>query len=137
MIRILLFGYKAQFVCLTWSQCTSLYFNVSNGLSQGSILSPKLFPIYVDDLSYALSSSNAGCFMDNVCINHLKYADDICIFAPTSSSLLNYLIYVITMVKWIQFISTLWSPHVSYLTLVYLIWSLTQWVWSILLMWNI
>ena len=30
--RILLFSYKAQYVCTTWGQCTSLYFNVSNGL---------------------------------------------------------------------------------------------------------
>ena len=50
IIRILLFWYQTQSVCIKWGQCTSLYFNVSNGLRQCSILSPQLFSIYVEDI---------------------------------------------------------------------------------------
>ena len=77
-ICILSFWYKTQSVCISWGQCTSLDFNVSNKAS---------FCIYVDDLSYAWSFSNAGCYINNVCIHHLIYADDICMFAPTHSNL--------------------------------------------------
>ena len=28
--------------------------------------------------------SNVGCYIDGQCMNHLMYADDICILAPTA-----------------------------------------------------
>ena len=43
IICILLFLSKIQSVCVKWSQCSSLYFNVSKSLRQSSILSPQLF----------------------------------------------------------------------------------------------
>ncbi len=52
-------------------------------LKQGGILSPKLFNIYVDDLSTVLNSSNIGCCFNDVIINHLYYADDLCLIAPS------------------------------------------------------
>ena len=69
-----------------------LFTYIYTGLRLGTILSPQPFSIYVDDLYYALSSSNAAYFIDNVCIKHLIYANDICMFAPTLSSLHKLLI---------------------------------------------
>ena len=62
------------------------YFNIANGVRQGGILSPR-FAIYVDNLSDQLMKCNEGCYMDNQCINHVMYADDICIMALTPIAL--------------------------------------------------
>ena len=51
LVRILLFWYTNQTMCLKWGSYISRYFYVSNGVRQGGILSPKLYSVYVDDLS--------------------------------------------------------------------------------------
>ena len=49
------------------------------GVRQGDILSPCLFAVYVDDLSKQLIDARSGCFIEHQCINHVMYADDICL----------------------------------------------------------
>ena len=61
--------------------------NVSNGVRQGGILSPYLFSVYVDDLSFCLTQSETGCSINNIFVNHLFYADDLCLLAPSASGL--------------------------------------------------
>ena len=58
----------------------SPYFTISNGV-QGGILSPSLFSVYMDDLSSLLNTSRIGCHIDDVCINHVFYADNLCLMA--------------------------------------------------------
>ena len=41
-------------MCIKWGKISSTYFNVSNGVPQGGVLSPKMFAIYVDDFSLDL-----------------------------------------------------------------------------------
>ena len=36
----------------------------------------------MDDLSFILSESGIGCHIDDLCINHVFYADDLCLMAP-------------------------------------------------------
>ena len=38
-------------------------------IHQGGILSPTLFSIYMDDLSFILSESGIGCQIVDLCIN--------------------------------------------------------------------
>ena len=45
------------------------------------MLSPYLFAVYVDDLSKHLHDARSGCFIGQQCINHVMYADDICLLA--------------------------------------------------------
>ena len=59
----------------------SPYFTISNGVRQGEILSPSLFDVYIDDLCSLLNTSRIGCHIDDVCINHVFYADDLCLMA--------------------------------------------------------
>ena len=40
-----------------------MYFNVLNGVRQGRVLSPKLFAIYIDDLSQNLAMCKSGCYI--------------------------------------------------------------------------
>ena len=57
------------------------------GVRQGGILSPRLFALYVNQLTDGLLSCNAGCYINDVCINHVMYADDICLLAPSASAM--------------------------------------------------
>ena len=43
----------------------------------------------MDDLSKMLNDSgiHVGCHIDNVCVNHVFYADDICLMAPCAIAL--------------------------------------------------
>ena len=73
--------------CVKWGDISSTFFNVTNGVRQGSILSPYLFAVYVDDLSEILNSCNVGTYMNNQPMNHIFYADDLCLVAPSPSGL--------------------------------------------------
>ena len=81
IVRILLFWYSKQEICMKWGNETSSYFTISNGVRQGGILSPVLFSIYMDNLSVLLSRSGIGCHIDDLCINHVFYADYLCLMA--------------------------------------------------------
>ena len=41
----------------------------------------------MDDLSNMLIRSGVGCYIDNVCVNHVFYADDLCLMAPCAIAL--------------------------------------------------
>ena len=87
IVRILLFWYREQEICIKWGKVLSECFKVTNGVRQGSLLSPKLFAVYVNDLSDILIQSKIGCFIEDTCFNHLYYADDLCLLAPSAIAL--------------------------------------------------
>ena len=51
------------------------------------VLSPQLFAIYVHDLSVCLTECKAGCHLNETVTNHVMYADDICLRAPSAIAL--------------------------------------------------
>ena len=87
IVRILLFWYQMQQVCIKWGKSLSQYFTICNGVRQGGILSPRLFALYVNQLTNRLIACKAGCYFNDMCINHVLYADDICLFAPSASAM--------------------------------------------------
>ena len=87
LIRLLLYWYRCQEFCVRWGNTISDFFHVSNGVRQGGIMSPTLFNVYMDDLSKRLNKSGIGCSFNGVLYNHLMYADDTCIIAPSPCSL--------------------------------------------------
>lgn len=87
ILRLLIFWYQHQNMCVKWGSLTSDLFSVSNGVRQGSILSPHFFNVYVDDLSSKLNKLNVGCVIGNFITNHLLYADDIVLISPSSAGL--------------------------------------------------
>ena len=62
-------------------------FTVTNGVKQGGILSPYLFAVHLDELSEQLGSARVGCTVGNMVVNHLMFADGICVFSPSISRL--------------------------------------------------
>ena len=69
------------------NQLYSESFKSVNGVRQGGILSPLLFSVYVDELSVNLCSVPYGCYINSVCTNHIMYADDTVLIAPSPAAL--------------------------------------------------
>ena len=90
-------------------------FSISNGVRHGGILSPKLFSVYIDDLSDKLVKCKVGCYIDNLCINHVMYADDICLMAPSPAALqeLIDICYDFSVQNDLSFNSIVWYLHLN------------------------
>lgn len=61
-------------------------FHIESGVLQGSVLSPCLYSIFLDDLAYKLSN-HAKVQVGDALINCTMYADDIALFATDPASL--------------------------------------------------
>ena len=66
-----------RFACVRWNSSWSNIFSVHSGVRQGSVLSPLLFAIYVDDIG-KLSDGKAGIYV-------VLYAYDILLLSPSVS----------------------------------------------------
>ena len=84
--RLIAYWYCTQSICVKWGTHVSTSFRVTNGVRQGGTLSPLLFNLYVNDLSVILNNLPVGCSVGNRVINHLLYADDIVLFAPSATA---------------------------------------------------
>jgi hypothetical protein len=58
-------------------------FAVLNGIKQGATVSPVLFWIYFVDLLRKLQDSTYGCFIGDIFVGALSYADDLTLLFPT------------------------------------------------------
>ena len=87
IIRLLLDWYRKQECFVTWAGHKSSSFNVSNGVRQGRVISPILFNLVADDLSRKLNECYAGYYLNGQSQNHLFYADDSVLIAPSPHAL--------------------------------------------------
>ena len=79
--------FTSQECRVRWGSCLSDSFGVSNGVRQGSVLSPLLFAVYLDGLLPELVECGVGCYWKNLLAGCLCYADDIVLLAPCPSAL--------------------------------------------------
>ena len=76
-----------QQVCIEWVKSILQYFTICNDVRQCGILSPRLFALYVNHLANKLITCKAGCYFNDMCVNNVLYADDICLIAPSASAM--------------------------------------------------
>ena len=89
LVRLFLFWFREQEFLVKWGNSMSRPFRCNNGIRQGGQLSPLFYNVYIDELNRHLRRLNTGCFIANVCVNSLCYADDMVLLAPTVTSLQN------------------------------------------------
>jgi len=87
VLRLLLVMYTDHVTRIVWNGIQSRWFGVLNGVKQGGVMSPILFCVYFDDLLNALVEAKVGCFIGNMFVGVLAYADDVVILAPTASAM--------------------------------------------------
>lgn len=87
IVRLLASWYTSQKCRVRWGSCLSDPFSISNGVRQGSVLSPFLFAVYIDSLLDDLCNCGVGCYWGELFAGCVCYADDIVLLAPCQSAL--------------------------------------------------
>ena len=86
VIRFFDFMHSLQRLQVQWGlACFSEPCTVSNGVRQGSVLSPTFFSVYLDGLLTELRSG-VGCYWGCCFPGPLSYADDVVLLAPSAST---------------------------------------------------
>ena len=87
LIRVLVFVYEEQFAWVKWGKSKSKQFKLVNGTRQGSVLSPALFSLYMNELLVQLRKLGMGCHISGIFYGAALYADDLVLLAPSRSAL--------------------------------------------------
>ena len=85
--RYLYHWYSSLTGILRVNDTDSKPFQIQKGTRQGSIISPHLFNIYIDDLLVELMNSPYGIHIKNHIYNSIAYADDITLLSLTVSDM--------------------------------------------------
>ena len=83
---LLRFWCSHQKLTVEWGAASSDMFIMSNGIRQGSLISPYLFNVSVDELNILLGQSKLGCYVGGSPANKFSYADDLAALAPTRTA---------------------------------------------------
>ena len=70
-----------------WGSTSTSSFHVSNAVKKDGILSLMLFNVYMDQLSTRLNGLGIGADIGGHLINHLCYADDLCLISLSSAGM--------------------------------------------------
>lgn len=83
VIRTLIQLYMNGDATVRYQNHKSAPFKLSQGVRQGSILSPHLYNFYTKDILENIKSLNAGTYLPNMDTSIIAFADDIILLSPT------------------------------------------------------
>ena len=86
-VRLLIFMYASQKANVRWAGMISKYFEMSNGVKQGAVLSAILYCFYTDDLFKKLRDEKVGCWILIKFTGAIGYDDDNLIMSPSLTCL--------------------------------------------------
>ena len=81
--RCILYMYMNQNAWTKWGRDNSEPFKMTNSTRQGSVLSPTIWSIYIEELIEELRKVNIGCTVGGVYMGIIVYADDVALLAPS------------------------------------------------------
>jgi hypothetical protein len=87
IVRTLIFVYQQQYAWVRWGNTQSEVFGIANSTRQGSVLSPALFTVYIQELLDRLQAAGVGCFMGNTYVGAVAWADDLLLTSPSRSAM--------------------------------------------------
>lgn len=88
VIKFLIQLYLQSEAAILYDKHTSKSFRLSQGVRQGSLLSPYLYNFYTEELLRTINSMNLGTFLPgNIRTSIIAYADDIILISPTLTGL--------------------------------------------------
>ena len=85
--RVLIYVYEKQYAWVRWGTSKSSEFSIVNGTRQGSVLSPALFSVYIQELLDTLKELGTGCHIGATFLGAVAWADDVLLTAPTRGSM--------------------------------------------------
>jgi hypothetical protein len=86
-ILVLACWYEKSIISVRWGNSFSYFVTLEAGVRQGSILSPKLFALFVDELLLRLNRSGLGCHIKGICFNAMMFADDLLLMSISITDL--------------------------------------------------
>ena len=87
ILMCLVFWYSNMTCYVKWGSKKSGSFEIPLGIKQGGINSPDFFSCYFSDLICILRKLCIGCHLYKLFLAIILFADDICLIAPSRSSL--------------------------------------------------
>ena len=86
-LNLLINWYSRCVAVVRWNDVFSRLIHITCGVRQGGVLSPVLFALYVDDIANSLSSSKLGCYVGEMYVGCIMYADDIILLSASLNML--------------------------------------------------
>ena len=85
--RLLMHIYVNQVAWTRWGSENSEQFNMTNSTRQGSVLSPTIWTVYIEELITELRNLEIGCTIGGVYVGVTIFADDVALLAPNRTAM--------------------------------------------------
>ena len=83
ILNVLVNWYSKLSGCVRWTGVLSKPFGMRSDMIEGSVISPLIFSLYINDLIVKLKSEGYSCCLGNVFAGSLLFADDILLLSAS------------------------------------------------------